>query len=145
LVKQIVERHLDLVPVVAGLYRKHNAERTKPSQQELMSALQEFVNCGKSLFFLLDALDEMRSEDRPILLRLLDSLDAKIFITSRPLEILQQQYPGARIFNIAASPHDLDLHIKDFLRHCPEVMVLLEGTDFEKRIAETIHRKSGGM
>jgi hypothetical protein len=78
-------------------------------------------------------------------LRLLTSLDAKIFITSRPLDILQRQYPQAQIFNIAASPHDLELHIRDFLRHCPEVLALLEGTDFEKRIVETIHRTSGGM
>lgn len=145
LVKQIVERHLDLVPVVAGLYTKHQQERTKPSQQDLMGVLAEFVRYGKSLLFVLDAFDEMRLEDRPILLRLLASLEAKIFITSRPLELLQGQYPQAQVFNIAASPSDLDLHIKDFLRHSPEVMALLEGTDIEERIVETIHPTSGGM
>ncbi|KAH6894859.1 hypothetical protein BKA70DRAFT_793811 [Coprinopsis sp. MPI-PUGE-AT-0042] len=145
LVKQIVERHADLIPLVETLYASHKQERTKPSQQDLLEVLGGFVQCGKTLFFVLDAFDEMRAEDRPILLRLLASLDAKLFITSRPLEPLQQQFPSAQIFNIAANPSDLDLHIKNFLRHSPEVMALIEGTDLEEEIAETIHRKSGGM
>ncbi|KAH6903922.1 ankyrin repeat-containing domain protein, partial [Coprinopsis sp. MPI-PUGE-AT-0042] len=87
----------------------------------------------------------MRAEDRPILLRLLASLGTNLFVTSRPLETLQQQFPEAEVFNITASASDIDLHIKDFLRHSPDVMALLEGTSFEERIVEAIHRKSGGM
>ncbi|KAH6903931.1 hypothetical protein BKA70DRAFT_1154855 [Coprinopsis sp. MPI-PUGE-AT-0042] len=145
LVKQVVERHLDLVPIVEGLYTKHNQEGTKPSQGDLMSALAKFIQHGKSLYFVLDALDEMRVEDRPVLLKLLASLDAKLLITSRPLEILQRQYPQAQMFRIAASSSDLDLHIKDFLQRSPEVMELLEGTDIEEQIVKAVHRKSGGM
>ncbi|KAH6902533.1 hypothetical protein BKA70DRAFT_1112737, partial [Coprinopsis sp. MPI-PUGE-AT-0042] len=145
LVKQIVERHIDLAPLVQCLYAKHKQERTKPTQDDLMGVLAGFVQRGKVLFFVLDALDEMRAEDRPILVRLLSSLDVKIFITSRPLETLQQQFPQAQVFNIAASPSDLDLHIKHFLRHCPDLVALLEGTEFEERIVEAVHRKSGGM
>jgi hypothetical protein len=145
LVKQIVEHHDDLIPLIAGLYMKHKKDSTKANQQELMCALGNFVRHGKSLFFVLDALDELRAEDRPILLRLLTSLDAKVFITSRPLDVLQKQYPYAQIFDIAASPADVKLHVHYFLQHCPEVMALLEGTDLEQSLAETIHRKSGGM
>ncbi|KAH6903928.1 ankyrin repeat-containing domain protein [Coprinopsis sp. MPI-PUGE-AT-0042] len=145
LVKQIVERHIDLITILEGLYAQHKQDRTKPSQQDLMGVLAEFVKRGKALFFVLDALDEMRAEDQPVLLRLLSSLDVKLFITSRPLDLLQRQYPQAQLFNIAASRSDIDLHIKDFLRHSPVVMALLEGNDFEKRIVETVHRKSGGM
>ncbi|KAH6902519.1 hypothetical protein BKA70DRAFT_1567667 [Coprinopsis sp. MPI-PUGE-AT-0042] len=145
LVKQILERHEDLLPVVQGLYAKHKREKTKPSQHDLVGALEEFVERGKTLFFVLDALDEMRAEERPILLRLLASLDAMLFITSRPLETLQTQFPQAQVFKIAASPSDLDLHIKHFLRHSPDVVALLDGTDLEEHIVQTIHRKSGGM
>ncbi|KAH6894830.1 ankyrin repeat-containing domain protein [Coprinopsis sp. MPI-PUGE-AT-0042] len=145
LVKQIIERHDDLIPLIQALYARHNKEGTKPGQEELREVLGKFVEHGKMLFFVLDAFDEMRVEDRPILLSLLASLDAKLFITSRPLEALQRQFAGARVFKIAASPSDLDLHIKHFLRHTPELMALLEGTDLEEQIAETIHQKSGGM
>jgi ankyrin repeat domain-containing protein 50 len=68
LVKQIVERHDDLVPAVAGLYTRHEKEGTKLNQEELIGLLAGFVQYGKKLFFILDALDEMRLEDRPILL-----------------------------------------------------------------------------
>ncbi|KAH6899219.1 hypothetical protein BKA70DRAFT_1198452, partial [Coprinopsis sp. MPI-PUGE-AT-0042] len=145
LVRQLVERHIDLLPIIQDLYAKHKQERTRPTQEDLMVALVEFVKRGKILFLVLDALDEMRAEDRPILLRLLISLGAKLFITSRPLEILQQQCPTAQVFNIAASPSDIDLHIKDFLQRSPEVMALLKGTDLRERIIEIVHRKSGGM
>ncbi|KAH6874847.1 ankyrin repeat domain-containing protein 28 [Coprinopsis sp. MPI-PUGE-AT-0042] len=145
LVKQIVERHDDLIPIIEAIYARHKKEGTKPSQEELQEVLEGFVRHGKTLFFVLDALDEMKADDRPILLNLLASLDAKLFITSRPLEPLQRQFANAQVFNIAASPSNLDLHIKNFLRHSPEVMALLEGTDLEEQIAETIHQKSGGM
>ncbi|KAH6894838.1 ankyrin repeat domain-containing protein 28, partial [Coprinopsis sp. MPI-PUGE-AT-0042] len=145
MVKQIIERHDDLIPTIEALYARHEKEKTKPSQEELREVLQGFVQCGKTLFFVLDAFDEMRADDRPVLLNLLASLDAKLFITSRPLQALQRQFASARIFKIAASPSDLDLHIKHFLRHTPELMALLEGTDLEEHIAETIHQKSGGM
>jgi ankyrin repeat domain-containing protein 50 len=145
LVKQIVERHDDLVDAIAGLYAKHKKEATKPSQQDLMAALADFVRRGKKLFFVLDALDEMRLEDRPVLLRLLASLDAKLFITSRPLDVLQKEYPQAQIFDIAARQADVDLHVQAFLQHSPEVRALLEGTDLQQHIAKMIHRKSGGM
>jgi ankyrin repeat domain-containing protein 50 len=144
-VKQIVERHDDLIDAIAGLYTKHKKEGTQPSQKDLMAALADFVARAKKLYFVLDALDEMRVEDRPVLLRLLASLDAKLFITSRPLDVLQKQYPQAQIFDIAASQVDIALHVQDFLQHSPEVMALLEGTDLEQNLAKMIHRKSGGM
>ncbi|KAH6894763.1 hypothetical protein BKA70DRAFT_1160657 [Coprinopsis sp. MPI-PUGE-AT-0042] len=145
MVKQIVERHDDLIPFIEALCAKHRKEGTKPSQQELREVLEKFVGVGKTLFFVLDALDEMRVEDRPVLLGLLASLSVRVFITSRPLAVLQQQFADVEVFDIAASPSDLDLHIKHFLRHSPEVMALLQGTDLEEQIAETVHRKSGGM
>ncbi|KAH6894848.1 hypothetical protein BKA70DRAFT_1199780 [Coprinopsis sp. MPI-PUGE-AT-0042] len=145
MVKQIVERHDDLIPTIEALYARHEKEKTKPSQQDLVEVLEGFIRYGKTLFFVLDAFDEMRAEDRPILLNLLVTLDAKLFITSRPLEPLQQQFSYARVFNIAASTSDLNLHIKHFLRHSPEVVALLQGTNLEEEIVVTIHRKSGGM
>ncbi|KAH6903958.1 ankyrin repeat domain-containing protein 28 [Coprinopsis sp. MPI-PUGE-AT-0042] len=144
-VKQIVERHADLGPLVESVYTVHKRERTKASQEELQDLLSEFTKRGKTIFFVLDALDELRAEHRSVLLWILVSLGGKLFITSRPLETLQQQLPDAHVFKIAASPSDLDLHIKHFLRHSPDVVALLEGTDLEERIVETIHQKSGGM
>jgi hypothetical protein len=145
LVRQIVERHNDLVPVIAEVYGRHKREGTKPTQQELMGLLVGFITAGKLLVFVLDALDEMRAEDRPVLLELLSSINANLFITSRPLDTIQQQYPDAQIFEISASQADIELHVQAFLRHSPGVVALLAGTDLEEHIGETIYRMSGGM
>ncbi|KAH6866169.1 hypothetical protein BKA70DRAFT_1580080 [Coprinopsis sp. MPI-PUGE-AT-0042] len=144
-IKQIVERHPDMVSLVETLYALHKRERTRPTQQDLVGLLSRFAALGKTLIFVLDALDELRAEDRPVLLGLLTSLSAKLFITSRPLETLQRRYPQAQVFDITARPSDIDLHIKEFLRRSPDLVALLEDSDFEERIAEAVHRKSGGM
>jgi hypothetical protein len=131
--------------MIAELYSNHKKEGTRPSQHELMGLLAQFILAGKSLFFVLDALDEMRAEDRPVLLKLLASLDAKLFITSRPLDAIQKQYPHAQIFEISASQADVELHVQEFLRRSPEVVALLEGAKVKHHIGETIYRMSGGM
>ncbi|KAH6892839.1 hypothetical protein BKA70DRAFT_1536643 [Coprinopsis sp. MPI-PUGE-AT-0042] len=130
-IKQIVERHPDMVSLVETLYALHKRERTRPTQQDLVGLLSQFAALGKTLIFVLDALDELRAEDRPVLLGLLTSLSAKLFITSRPLETLQHRYPQAQVFEIAARPSDIDLHIREFLRHSSDLVELLEGSDFE--------------
>ena len=145
LVKQIVEYHTDLIPIISKIYMKHKRDRTKPTQQELMALLTELSKCGKTLFFFLDALDELREADRPVLLGFLASLNAKLFITSRPLSSLQKQCPKARIFDIAADPSDVKLLVHDTLRRSPDLMTLLDGTGLEDEIMEKICQKAGGM
>ncbi|KAH6892840.1 hypothetical protein BKA70DRAFT_837847 [Coprinopsis sp. MPI-PUGE-AT-0042] len=144
-VKQIIERHPDVAPTVESIYALHKRERTRPTEKDLAGVLSQCSANGKTLIFVLDALDELRAEDRPVLLRLLVSLEAKLFITSRPLETLQRQFPQAQVFDIAARASDIELHIRDALRHSPELVALLEGSDFEERIIEAIVRKSSGM
>lgn len=144
-VKQILERHEDLLPVAASLYARHNRDGTSPRRNELVSLLDDFVKYGKTLLLVLDALDELRVDDRPILLRLLASLNVRIFITSRPLETLQQKFSDLTVFDIAAQPSDIQLHIEQCLLECPDLTALLKGTDAKERIVEAVYRKSNGM
>jgi ankyrin repeat domain-containing protein 50 len=147
-VKQIVERHPELGSLVETLYTVHKRERTKPSQEELQDPLNTFIERGKLIFFVLDALDALRAQYRPVLLGMIEVLHIKLFITSRPLETLQRQLPQDQVFSIAATPYDLDLYIKELFRHNADVVALLDGTGYEWRIdgiVETVHRKSGGM
>jgi ankyrin repeat domain-containing protein 50 len=145
LVKQIVERHADLVPTVETLYVKHRRERTRPSQQDLLRLLSQFTELGKRLFFVLDALDELPSEERAIILTLLASLDAKLFITSRPLPPLQQCFPGAKIFEVAAHAADIDLLIQEYLLRNPDLKVLFQESNLEDHFKQKIRQKSGKM
>ncbi|KAH6902562.1 ankyrin repeat-containing domain protein [Coprinopsis sp. MPI-PUGE-AT-0042] len=144
LVKQIVERHADVIPLAEGLYSRHQRERTKASQQDLIGLLAQMANMGKT-FFVLDALDELRAEDRPVLIRFLVSLEARLFVTSRPLDSLRRRFPQAQFVDLAARPSDIDIHIREFLSRNPDLLESLEGSDYVQIIIETIRRKSGGM
>ncbi|KAH6904843.1 ankyrin repeat-containing domain protein [Coprinopsis sp. MPI-PUGE-AT-0042] len=145
LIKQILERHPDIGRLVEQCYAKYRRERTKPSPQVLVGLLSDFVKNGKTLFLVLDALDELLARVRLVLLELLTSVDAKLFITSRPLETLQRDFPQAKFVELVAHPSDIDLHIKESLRRNPDLRLLVEGCDLEDRIIETIHDKYGGM
>ncbi|KAH6892843.1 ankyrin repeat-containing domain protein [Coprinopsis sp. MPI-PUGE-AT-0042] len=144
LVKQIVERHADSIPIVQEIYAKHKREKTRLSQQDLMSLLSQLIK-GKVVYIVLDALDELRSEDRPILIGLLASLHVKLFITSRPLASLQKRWDQAQVFDITADPSDIDLVIQSFLCQSPDLMTLLDDSGMKSQVVETIRIKAGGM
>jgi ankyrin repeat domain-containing protein 50 len=147
LVKQIIEDHAELSPLAEGLYEAHARRKTKPNQQELIELLSRFIKSGRTLIFVLDALDELLADHRTVLVGLLASLDAKILITSRPLATLQQQFPQAQMFDILAQASDIALLVEDFLLQCPDLLVLInvKGPSFRTKIVETILDKSGGM
>jgi ankyrin repeat domain-containing protein 50 len=144
LVKQILERHEDLLSYAEEVYAKHKREKTRISQDELVGLLERFASV-KTVFFVLDALDELREQDRPVLLGILASLNTKLFITSRPLVALQQQFPHAQIFDIVADPSDIKLLVRESLGRSPDLMVLLEGSGLEDEITSTICQQAGGM
>ncbi|KAH6903896.1 hypothetical protein BKA70DRAFT_1432862 [Coprinopsis sp. MPI-PUGE-AT-0042] len=145
LVRQIIERHVDLVPAAETLYGKHKRERTRPGQQDLLRLLSRFTELGKTLFFVIDAVDEMPSEERAVTLGLLASLDARLFVTSRPLPLLQQCFPMAQMLEVTAHSSDIDLLIQDSLSRHPDLMVLLEDPNLGNHIKQKIRQKSGGM
>jgi hypothetical protein len=62
-------------------------------------------------FCVLDALDEAPTEIQLAVVRVLASLNFKLFITSRSLKTIEASFPHAHIFPIFAHAVDLDLHI----------------------------------
>ncbi|KAH6890136.1 ankyrin repeat-containing domain protein [Coprinopsis sp. MPI-PUGE-AT-0042] len=144
-VTQIVERHADVAHLAVPLYSRHQREGTRPSSRELVALLSAIITSGKTMFFVLDALDELLTDDRGTLINFLSSLDAKVFITSRPLQPLERHFPQAQVFEIAAQPSDIALFIKDAIRRNPNVLDLFQESDLETLIIPTICRKSGGM
>ncbi|KAH6890155.1 ankyrin repeat-containing domain protein, partial [Coprinopsis sp. MPI-PUGE-AT-0042] len=97
------------------------------------------------MFFILDALDELSSEDRRTLVELLASMDVKLFVTSRPLQALERHFPEAQFFDIAARPADITLLIKDSVRRNSELQELLSLPGLEEHTAHAIQQAAGGM
>ena len=144
LVRQIVERHPTLFPIVYHAYVQHVAEGTQPSELQLLELLRELV-AQVTATFVLDALDEALPSVQLGLVKQLASLDCKIFITSRELKAVQVQFPGAQSFTVAAQDGDLDLLIEQKLSGSADLQALLNQVNVKEDIVKTVKRKSGGM
>jgi hypothetical protein len=149
LVKQTVERHQDLLPLAAKTYEQHIREGTKPTEEELLGLLREFVLRKAVTCYILEALDEAPLDIQPELLEKLASLKAQIFVTSRPMNDVQALFSTARFFDIAAQGRDLDLHIAKMLERGGRSRLLFlpsgEGTERKQLVTDTVKRNCGGM
>ncbi|KAH6883761.1 hypothetical protein BKA70DRAFT_1167273, partial [Coprinopsis sp. MPI-PUGE-AT-0042] len=109
LVKQTVERQPECVWLAERAYARHVREKTQPTEDELLQLLHQFTEAVAVTFYLLDALDEAPDRIQIDLVQKLATLNARLFITSRPLEAVQDQFPEAHCFPIVAQGGDLDL------------------------------------
>ncbi|KAH6901062.1 hypothetical protein BKA70DRAFT_1524647 [Coprinopsis sp. MPI-PUGE-AT-0042] len=147
LVKQTIERHPDCLPICFEVYSRHIREKTRPSEAELLCLLHRFSEVLEVMFYFLDALDEAPINIQLDLLEKLSSLKAKLFITSRPLPILEAFFPDAHRYPIFAQDHDLDLHIAKEISLSPVLQSILHqgGPGLREKIKTTIKQKCSGM
>jgi hypothetical protein len=148
LIKQSVERHQDLLPLAAEVYDQHIREGTQPTEDELVGLLAVFVACKAVTCYILDALDESPVSVQLDLLRKLASLNALIFVTSRPMKDVQACFSkSAHCFEIVAQEGDLDLYIQQKLRGNAHLQALLVrgGTEQQEQLVATVKAKCGGM
>ncbi|KAH6888306.1 hypothetical protein BKA70DRAFT_1025322, partial [Coprinopsis sp. MPI-PUGE-AT-0042] len=147
LVKQTVERHSDCLAICLELYDRHIREKTQPSEGELLHLLHCFSEVMEVMFCFLDALDEAPTDVQLELVEKLCSLNVKLFITSRPLPILEACFPDAHRYPILAQDHDLDLHIaKEISRSAVLRSILNQGGPvLREKIEMIIKQKCGGM
>ncbi|KAH6907880.1 hypothetical protein BKA70DRAFT_1189352 [Coprinopsis sp. MPI-PUGE-AT-0042] len=147
LVKQTIERHPDCLPICFEVYSRHIREKTQPSEAELLCLLHHFSEVLEGMFYFLDALDEAPINIQLDLLEKLSSVKVKLFITSRPLPILEAFFPDAHRYPIFAQDHDLDLHIAKEISLSPVLRSILNqgGPALREKIKTTIKQKCSGM
>jgi hypothetical protein len=147
LVKQSLEQHSDLLRLAAEVYAPHVRLETEPTEGELLHLLKRFVAAVASTCYFLDALDEAPPEIQISLVEKLLSTGAKLFITSRPMQALEDRFPNAHHFSIAANDADLDLHINSSLEIGEELRRVLQqgGPALRAEIVTSIKEKCGGM
>ncbi|KAH6879569.1 hypothetical protein BKA70DRAFT_1127252, partial [Coprinopsis sp. MPI-PUGE-AT-0042] len=146
LVKQTLERHPGCLPLFYKVYDRHIREKTQPSEEELLDLLRQFTSTVVT-FYLLDALDEAPTEIQLEIIERLTSLNAKLFITSRPLKAVEAAFPGIHSFPIAAQSSGLDLHIDKEISRSADLRQILEagGLSLRNDIASSVKEKCGGM
>ncbi|KAH6897701.1 hypothetical protein BKA70DRAFT_747842 [Coprinopsis sp. MPI-PUGE-AT-0042] len=148
LVKQTIERHPAALPLFNEVYARHIHEKTQPSEKEILGLLKRFTSeVTTTTFYFLDALDEAPAEVQAELLESLMSLNVKLFITSRPLKLLEARFPEAHHFPIIAQDSDLEVHIGKEMSRSMELQAILAiaTPGLEGRITMTIKRKCSGM
>ncbi|KAI9765366.1 MAG: hypothetical protein M1840_007446 [Geoglossum simile] len=110
LLKQLVQKQASMPESVEKLYKRHNRERTRPSPNEILEALESVAPQYSRVFIIVDALDECSVSDseRQKFLSAIFNLQAKtganIFATSRINDNI------AKLFGVALS---LQIHAKD--------------------------------
>ncbi|KAH6884730.1 hypothetical protein BKA70DRAFT_1468168 [Coprinopsis sp. MPI-PUGE-AT-0042] len=155
LVKQTIERHSNCLPIFNDVYERHIRERSQPSEAELLRLLHRFTvlryRAGRTLmeatFYFLEALDEAPPGIQLDIIKKLSSLNAKLFVTCRPLPILDASLAGTHPFTIIAQDRDLDLHISKEISRSPVLQTIVNqgGSALRQKIASTLKQKCGGM
>jgi hypothetical protein len=147
LVKQAVEKHPICLQMAELLYEEHIRLDTQPTEDELLDLFQQFSQAFTAMFCFLDALDEAPHQVQFDLVEKLLSLPIKLFITSRPLNLLQAEFPTIQHFPIVASHRDLDLHINGEIQRSAQLRHVLDDGDASQRaeVVSLVKEKCGGM
>ncbi|KAH6905339.1 ankyrin repeat-containing domain protein [Coprinopsis sp. MPI-PUGE-AT-0042] len=146
LLKQTLERYPRFLPIVHQVYVQHLSDGTQPTEAQLMALLQQTTGQVAS-FYILDALDEAPIAIQLDLVKQLSSLNCKIFVTSRPLKVVEAHFPCAHSFSIVAQEGDIELLIKQKLESSAGLQGLLAKSDasLQEKIVERIKVGCGGM
>jgi hypothetical protein len=146
LVKQTLERHPRCQAAIEQIYAQHLREDTEPSEVQLLALLRQLTEGMAVTFYVLDALDEAPTKVRLAVVKTLASLNVKLFITSRPLKTVQDNFPNAHILNIVAQAADIELHVAKAIEENAELQRLVHAEPaLRDEILSTIKQNCGGM
>ncbi|TFK17787.1 ankyrin [Coprinopsis marcescibilis] len=148
ILRQLLERHPQVLSFVMPMYERHKREGTRPSEGEIVDLLRQIATSGlfKKTFYILDGLDEAASDIQVDLLRILSSLRVHFFITSRPLDSLKDILPDAWFFTIIASDPDIALLIDQKVDRIPALRkLLIDNATLKADVVSIINSKSSGM
>ncbi|TFK25658.1 hypothetical protein FA15DRAFT_617116, partial [Coprinopsis marcescibilis] len=148
ILRQLLERHPQVLPYVKPIYERHKRENTRPSEAEVVDLLRQIASSGlfRRTFYILDGLDEAASDIQVDLLEILSSLPVNFFITSRPLDSIKDLVPNARFITIIASDLDIALLIDQKIHRMPVLRkLLMDSATLKAKVVSMITSKSSGM
>ncbi|TFK19421.1 ankyrin, partial [Coprinopsis marcescibilis] len=148
ILRQLLERHPQVLPYVKPMYERHKQENTRPPEAEVVDLLRQIATSSlfKVTLYILDGLDEAASDIQVDLIEILSSLPVHFFITSRPLDTLRDLVPNARFFTIIASDPDIALLIDQKIHRIPALRkLLMYDATLKSKVVSIISSKSSGM
>ena len=124
LLKQLVQTRPDLVALVKDLHDQCRGGKASPD--EIYGALQSSCSAYKTVYLIVDALDEYSDRDAgrtqfiDKLLRLQTSLDVRILFTSRFLPIITTRFESTLKLEVRASKEDVRRFVEGQLPRLPK-------------------------
>lgn len=113
ILKQLVQGQPSLAEPLARLHKQHAQNGTRPSADEIFTALQSIISDLPTVYIVIDALDECRNSDgtrRGLLARirgLQSKADVRFLATSRLLPDIVDEFKDSRRLEVRASDEDV--------------------------------------
>jgi hypothetical protein len=146
LVRQTLERHPEFQDLVQQTYAQHLCEDTYPTDTQLLNLLRRFTESMVITFYILDALDEAPKKIQLAVVETLASLNVRLFITSRPLDVVQANFTETHMFSISAQEADIHLHFTKITKESPELQRLLHvEPSLGDEVVSIVKENCGGM
>jgi hypothetical protein len=133
---------------VHELYKKHHAQATRPSLEEIYSVLHSVIQEFSSVFIVVDALDEYREEDRDILLCRLCKLGpaVRLMLTSRPHIRINHVISDFKIVDVRATEEDIRKYVEAQIKKSPRLSRHMNSSStLQELVEEKIVKRSDGM
>lgn len=158
-IKQLCRRMEEIPPVVEAMYKKHTRNASQPRSDELRDVFLLTCNYFKSIFLILDALDECEAGERQKLFNILSYAVTKsnpkcepdvikLFVTSRrehDIKVAFQAFPTIEV-EAAKVDQDIELYVTAQLGQLlQDGTLVIRDMTLKDKIIAALTQKAGGM
>jgi hypothetical protein len=147
ILKQLVQGRLSTVVHVEQLHQKHANRGTKPSLDEICSALRDVLAHYPTVYLVIDALDECQEDTRRVVLAKLRDLqtaqDVRLMATSRFIPDIEDAFREAPRLEVRASREDIKRFVDGQTDRLPSC--IRRNTKLQKKVQEQITNAVDGM
>ncbi|KAI4940642.1 hypothetical protein J4E91_011293 [Alternaria rosae] len=147
ILKQLVQSRPSALGPVERLHQKHAGRGTKPSLDDIYSALRDVLTQYPYVHIVVDALDECQNETRrQLCTRLLDlqkGVDMRLMVTSRFVPDVEDAFRLASRLEVEASDEDVKQFVVGQIHRLPGCVQ--RSATLQKLVQERVVEAVGGM
>lgn len=149
LLKQLIQQQPYLPASASILFSQHAGKKTRPSLDEISSALRAVLQGLVRVYIVMDALDECSDKDktRSMLLKEIAKLQVQrnicFFATSRFVPNITAEFRGVVTLEIRATDEDVRLYLDDHMSELPACVARNQA--LQEMIQAEIVKSAAGM
>lgn len=149
LLKRLIQRQHTLPNSMKDLYDCYKGKQTRPSFEEISKELQSVIASFSTTFIVIDALDECQVSNGDQtkflseILRLQNNTGANLFVTSRFIPHIVEEFHGAPSLEIRASDGDVKRYLDGQSSRLPSFV--RRNLDMQEQIKAEIVKAVDGM